>query len=121
MSHAPSLPEHEDLATAIAELAVMINETKVMSNTGQLIELDLLAMRIAVLCDAIASLPAERARPLRPALETLMSELDGLDYTLRRRNVDISLDLQQADRRLRAKFAYSTPSSKVPSSPAGHK
>lgn len=121
MSHTHSLPEHEDLATAIAELAVMINETKVMANAGQLIELDLLAMRIAVLCDAITSLAIETARPLRPALETLMAELDGLDYTLRRRNVDISLDLQQADRRLRAQFAYSTPSSNESSSPADHK
>lgn len=121
MSHTASLPEHEDLATAIAELAVMINETKIMANAGQLIELDLLAMRIAVLCDVITLLPAERARLLRPSLETLMAELDGLDYILRRRNVDISLDLQQADRRLRAQFAYSSPSSKVLSSPADRK
>jgi len=119
MSATRPLPEHEDLATAIAELAAMINETKVMAEAGQLVELDLLAMRIAVLCDAIASLPVETARPLRPALETLMGELDRLDYTLRRRNVDLSLDLQQADRRLRAQVAYGT--GKKPSSPAGRK
>lgn len=100
------LPEPEDLATSIAELAAMINDTKVMAEGGQLVELDLLAMRIAVLCDAIGSLPLDRSRPLRPALETLMSELDHLDYSLRRRNVDLSLDLQQADRRLRAQLAY---------------
>lgn len=114
-----SLPEHEDLATAIAELAAMINETTVMAESGQLVELDLLAMRIAVLCDAVASLEVEKARPLRRALEKLMGELDRLDYTLRRRNVDLSLDLQQADRRLRAQLAYG--SGKSPTTPGGRK
>lgn len=113
------LPEHEDLATAIAELAAMINETTVAAEAGQLVELDLLAMRIAVLCDAVSSLPVDKARPVRPALETLMGELDRLDYTLRRRNVDLSLDLQQADRRLRAQLAYGT--GKTPNSPGGRK
>ncbi|MBI2254228.1 MAG: hypothetical protein HYU58_06400 [Proteobacteria bacterium] len=121
MSAPHPLHEHEDLATAIAELAAMINETKIMVEAGQLVELDLLAMRIAVLCDAIGSLPVDRARPLRPALETLMGELDRLDYTLRRRNVDLSLDLQQADRRLRAQLAYGTSPAKSPGSPAGRK
>lgn len=114
-----ALPEHEDLATAIAELATMINETTVAAEAGQLVELDLLAMRIAVLCDAVSSLAVEKARPVRPALETLMGELDRLDYTLRRRNVDLSLDLQQADRRLRAQLAYGT--GKSPGSPGRRK
>ncbi|MDY0870521.1 hypothetical protein [Dongia rigui] len=116
MSAPQSLPEHEDLATAIAELAAMINETKVMADAGQLVELDLLAMRIAVLCDAVGSLSVDKARPLRPALETLMGELDRLDFTLRRRNVDLSLDLQQADRRLRAQLAYGPGPGKKPGS-----
>lgn len=84
----------------------MINDTRVMAEAGQLVELDLLAMRIAVLCDAVGALSTEVAKPLRPALETLMGEMDRLDYSLRRRNVDLSLDLEQADRRLRAQLAY---------------
>jgi hypothetical protein len=121
MSATHSVPEHEDLATAIAELAAMINETKVMADAGQLVELDLLAMRIAVLCDAVGSLAVDKARPLRPALETLMGELDRLDFTLRRRNVDLSLDLQQADRRLRAQLAYGPGPGKKPGSSADRK
>ncbi|WP_374652648.1 hypothetical protein [Dongia sp.] len=118
---APLPPDHEDLVSAIAELAAMINDTKIAAEAGQLVELDLLAMRIAVLCDAVSSLAVEKARPLRPALETLMSELDRLDFVLRRRNVDLSLDLQQADRRLRAQLAYGTTPGKNPVSPGGRK
>jgi hypothetical protein len=114
-------PDHEDLGSAIAELSAMINDTRVMTEAGQLVELDLLAMRIAVLCDAVATLNIDVARPLRPALETLMGELDRLDFALRRRNVDLSLDLQQADRRLRAQLAYGTAPRKDPAPPAGRK
>ncbi len=109
----------EDLPTVIAELAAMINDTRVMAEGGQLVELDLLAMRIAVLCDAISSLPREKGKAMRPALETLMKEMDRLDYTLRRRNVDLSLDLQQADRRLRAQIAYGASPVKEPRKPTG--
>jgi hypothetical protein len=125
MTAASLPPDHEDLASAIAELAAMINETKIAAEAGQLVELDLLAMRIAVLCDAVGSLQLDKARLLRPALETLMTELDHLDFALRRRNVDLSLDLQQADRRLRAQLAYGTApgkeSSKGPGTPGGRK
>jgi hypothetical protein len=97
----------------------MINDTRVMAEAGQLVELDLLAMRVAVLCDAVGSLTIDTAKPLRPALETLMGELDRLDYALRRRNVDLSLDLEQADRRLRAQLAYSAAPRKDPGNTPG--
>lgn len=119
MSKPTALHEHEDLATAIAELSAMINDTRVMAEAGQLVELDLLAMRIAVLCDAVASLSVDVAKPLRPALETLMGELDRLDYSLRRQNVDLSLDLEQADRRLRAQLAYGASPRKDPGNTSG--
>lgn len=119
MSSPTSLPDHEDLRSAIAELSAMVNDTRVMAESGQLVELDLLAMRIAVLCDAVRSLAAEYAKPLRPALETLMGELDRLDYALRRRNVDLSLDLEQADRRLRAQLAYGAAPRKDPGNTSG--
>ncbi|WP_374308433.1 hypothetical protein [Dongia sp.] len=119
MTAASLPPDHEDLASAIAELAAMINETKIAAEAGQLVELDLLAMRIAVLCDAVGSLQLDKARLLRSALETLMTELDHLDFALRRRNVDLSLDLQQADRRLRAQLAYGTAPGKEPSKGPG--
>jgi hypothetical protein len=39
-------------------------------------------------------------------LEHLVEALNHLELTLRKRNVNLALDLQQADRRLRAQVAY---------------
>jgi hypothetical protein len=107
---------HEDLRSSIAELAAMIVDAREMADSGQLVELDLLAMRIAVVCDAVASLAPDLAKPLRPALEAALGEVDRLEYTLRRRNVDLTLDLEQADRRLRAQLAYAPPARREPGS-----
>ena len=38
MSKPTALPEHEDLATAIAELSAMINDTRVMAEAGQSVD-----------------------------------------------------------------------------------
>lgn len=102
----PATPTADDLPRAIADLGRLIGAARRATDEGQIVELDLVAMRIAVLCDAVNGLAPEIAKPLRPALEGVMSELNGLDYALRRRNLDLSLDLAQADRRLRAQVAY---------------
>lgn len=99
-------PHHDDLPAAIADLAGLIAAAHRATEEGTVVELDLVAMRIAVLCDAIGGLDAKVAQPLRPALDKVLAELNGLDFALRRRNVDLSLDLAQADRRLRAQVAY---------------
>lgn len=101
-----TMPAATDLPGAIADLAQLIGAARRATDEGQIVELDLVAMRIAVLCDAIGGLAPEAAKPLRPALDGVMNELNGLDYALRRRNLDLSLDLAQADRRLRAQAAY---------------
>jgi len=97
-----------DLPGAIADLAELIALARRASEAGEMVDLDIVGMRIAVLCDAIGELDPARARPLRPALEQVVGELNNLELVLRRRNVDISLDLAQADRRLLAQSAYST-------------
>lgn len=99
-------PTATDLPQAIADLAQLVGAARRATDEGQLVELDLVAMRIAVLCDAINGLAPEAAKSLRPALDGVMNELNGLDYALRRRNLDLSLDLAQTDRRLRAQAAY---------------
>lgn len=101
-----AIPHHDDLPDAIAELASLVAAAHRATELGEVVELDLVAMRIAVLCDAVGSLDPKVARPLQPALEKVLTELNGLDIALRRRNVDLSLDLAQADRRLRAQMAY---------------
>ena len=95
------------LEESVDQLAAMIEGAQQMAEAGQVVELDVLAMKMAVLTDALTGKPeAERPSPLVPKLERLMASLDHLEITLRKRNVNLALDLQQADRRLRAQVAY---------------
>jgi hypothetical protein len=95
------------LEESIDQLAAMIEGAKQMAESGQIVELDVLAMKIAVLTDALGDKPQiERPNPMVPKLERLMTSLDHLEMTLRTRNVNLALDLEQADRRLRAQVAY---------------
>jgi hypothetical protein len=92
---------------SIDQLAAMIEGAKRMAESGQMVELDVLALKIAVLTDALSDKErVERPNPLVAKLERLMDSLNQLEITLRKRNVNLALDLQQADRRLRAQVAY---------------
>jgi len=92
---------------SIEQLAAMIEGAQQMAESGQMVELDVLALKIAVLTDALnGKEDVERPNPLVPRLEHLMEALSHLELTLRKRNVNLALDLQQADRRLRAQLAY---------------
>lgn len=100
---------HDELADSADQLAVMIAAARKMAESGQVVELDLLAMRIAVLTDTINDLHPETSKSIRPKLEALVDGLNGLEYSLRKQNVNLTLDLEQADKRLRAQLAYTTP------------
>ena len=92
---------------SIDQLATMIEGARKMAETGQIVELDVLALKIAVLTDALNDKErVERPNPIVPKLGRLMESLDQLELTLRKRNVNLALDLQQADRLLRAQVAY---------------
>jgi hypothetical protein len=92
---------------SIDQLAAMIEGAQQMSESGQVVELDVLALKIAVLTDALSGKEEiDRPNPLVPRLEHLMEALSHLEFTLRKRNVNLALDLQQADQRLRAQVAY---------------
>ena len=97
---------------SIDQLAAMIEGAQQMAEAGQIVELDVLALKIAVLTDALTDNSrgnkedVERPNPLLPRLEHLVEALNHLELTLRKRNVNLALDLQQADRRLRAQVAY---------------
>jgi hypothetical protein len=92
---------------SIDQLAAMIEGAQQMAEAGQIVELDVLALKIAVLTDALAGKDdVERPNPLLPRLEHLVEALNHLELTLRKRNVNLALDLEQADRRLRAQVAY---------------
>ena len=95
------------LEDSIDQLSEMIDGARRMTEAGQMVELDVLAMKIAVLTDALnARAPGERPSPLVKRLEALVKSLNQLELALRKRNVNLALDLQQADKRLRAQLAY---------------
>ena len=95
------------LEQSIDQLAAMIEGAQQMAESGQIVELDVLALKIAVLTDALNDKgDVERPNPLLPRLEHLVEALNHLELTLRKRNVNLALDLEQADRRLRAQVAY---------------
>ena len=95
------------LEESIDQLAAMIEGAQQMAESGQVVELDVLALKIAVLTDALGDKESvERPNPLVPKLERLMDSLNQLELALRKRNVNLALDLQQADRLLRAQVAY---------------
>ncbi len=107
----------DDLHAAIGELSVMIDTATVLAHRGEQVELDLLTMRVAVLCDALAGADLPEAHQFRPDLEDMLVHLDLLENTLRRQRVQLALNLESADRRLRAQLAYgrtATPSSAAP-------
>jgi hypothetical protein len=97
-----------ELEESIDQLAEMIDGAREMTEAGQMVELDVLAMKIAVLTDALntGAPGGERPSPLVKRLEALVKSLNQLELALRKRNVNLALDLQQADKRLRAQIAY---------------
>ncbi|MDY0882670.1 hypothetical protein ACFPL7_06900 [Dongia soli] len=95
-----------DLHQTIGELAEMIDVATVLAHRGEQVELDLLTMRVAVLCDAIAGADRNEMQAFRPDLEDMLVHLDLLENAVRRQRVHLALNLESADRRLRAQLAY---------------
>ena len=108
MSDPHQQPDGHELERSIDQLGAMIDGAQRMTEAGQMVELDVLAMKIAVLTDALAGKKDDRSPPLVDKLEALVNSLNRLEIALRKRNVNLALDLQQADRRLRAQVAYAT-------------
>lgn len=71
------------LRQEIAGVFGEIVATQRMVGTGREIELDGLDKRIAVLCQAVALLPADEGRDLIPLLEDLHASLDQLAAAIR--------------------------------------
>jgi hypothetical protein len=103
---AGSLPPIEDLHSAIKELIGLFDVASDLARRGEQVNIDLLAMRVAVLCDAINQADPEASRPFQPDLEQLLGHLNLLENTMRRERVQLALSVEAADRRLRANLAY---------------
>ncbi len=88
------------LGRAIADLLREIVAVVEAANDGQLIELDMAAMRITVLCDALAESGAEARGLWRKELGDLSKALAVLDTVLRKQNVQLQLNIEQLRRQL---------------------
>lgn len=69
---------------AIESLRAMLRITGALLQSGRRVDLAGLDAEAARLCAAIGLLPREEARPLRPALEALLRDLDRLAAALPR-------------------------------------
>lgn len=88
------------LGRAIAGLLREIVAVVEAANDGQLIELDMVAMRVTVLCDALAEAGDEARGHWRKELGDLSKALAVLDAILRKQNVQLQLNIEQLRRQI---------------------
>lgn len=77
-----SAPSPAPTLAAIEEMRGTLAVARALVESGRQIDLEGLDAGCTVICAAIAMLPAEAARPLRPALLSLLAEVDGLGAAL---------------------------------------
>jgi hypothetical protein len=65
------------------------------ANDGQLIDLDVVGLRITVLCDALSSAGHEGTHTWAKELRDLSTALAVLDTVLRKQNVHLQLNIEQ--------------------------
>jgi hypothetical protein len=78
----PASPHTLPTLAAIEALHDTIRMARALVDNGRRIDLAGLDAEAATLCTAVALLPEGTARPLRPALEALAREVDGLAAAL---------------------------------------
>lgn len=88
------------LGRAIADLLREMVTVVEAANDGQLIELDIVAMRITVLCDALAEAGPEAHGLWSKELGDLSKALAVLDTVLRKQNVQLQLNIEQLRKQL---------------------
>lgn len=88
------------LGRAIAELLREIVAVVEAAHQGQLIEFDMLAMRITVLCDTLRDAGPEAKGHWQKELRDLNSALAVLDAVLRKQNVQLLLNIEQLRKHL---------------------
>jgi hypothetical protein len=70
------------------------------ANDGQLIDLDVIGLRITVLCDALGGAGREATRSWVKELRDLSTALAVLDTILRKQNVHVQLNIEQLRKHL---------------------
>jgi hypothetical protein len=82
------------LGRSIADLHREIVAAVDAANDGQLIDLEVIALRITVLCDALGSAGPDATRPWLKELRDLSTALAVLDTILRKQNVHVQLNIE---------------------------
>ena len=82
------------LGRSISDLHREIVAAVDAANDGQLIDLEVIALRITVLCDALASAGREATRAWIKELRDLSTALAVLDTILRKQNIHVQLNIE---------------------------
>jgi len=82
------------LGRCIADLHREIVAAVEFANDGQLIDLDVVALRITVLCDALGGAGKDAAGAWTKELRDLSTALAVLDTILRKQNVHVQLNIE---------------------------
>lgn len=86
--------EHEvggttDLNADLAKIESLIATAVRLVEEGRVVDLAALQDRTKHVCDAAVQLPAKEARPLIPAMESVLTQLDALTENLTKRYGDL--------------------------------
>lgn len=73
----------EDIRLDLEKAASVIATGRRLLSQGRTLDLSAFEGKVAAACEAVSSLPKEEARPLLPALESLLAALDQLEQDLK--------------------------------------
>jgi hypothetical protein len=93
-------PGDSALGRSIIDLHREIVAAVDSANDGQLIDLDVIGLRITVLCDALSGAGPDATHSWVPELRDLSTALAVLDTVLRKQNVHMQLNIEQLRKHL---------------------
>jgi hypothetical protein len=93
-------PNDSALGRSIIDLHREIVAAVDAANDGQLIDLDVIGLRITVLCDALGGAGPDATRGWVIELRDLSTALAVLDTVLRKQNVHMQLNIEQLRKHL---------------------
>ncbi|MCI5049089.1 MAG: hypothetical protein MRY32_01980 [Rickettsiales bacterium] len=98
----------EKARTLFEDLMGYINESKVILEKGDYLELNGLDNKVAELCEAVHNLTPEESKEYADDLDTMMQELDGLQKLFLEQRDRVGADLKSINQFQQASKAYKT-------------
>ena len=93
-------PINSALGRSIVDLHREIVAMVDAANDGQLVDLDVVGLRVTVLCDALTQGGPDAAMTWSRELRDLSTALAVLDTVLRKQNVNLQLNIEQVRKHL---------------------